>query len=424
MLTRRSHNKSRHGKNHRHGFLVIQLMDFNTGCSNCKRRRVKCDEQRPFCKNCEHRHDECVYNAEGPYFFAEHQSRPRRKRSSASQSHEALPTSMFDASSILNIPGAAEGSSVSSSLNMEQLELVIQWMMQTHELLARNEETRKVWEMAVLQEGLRAPFLMHGILAVSALHLSHIREPEQAKWLGVALSHKSRALSVFSAQLLNIDQSNAKAMVAFAGLVVVFGLGAALIPGNEVGPSFDTLLEIFTLARGMQTVLSEEFQFIKQSDFAPLFDITPPKIVFPPDILKAFNSLDELNIQFGQQSTHHKTTVYQPLIKELRELATFSLALPTSMTLVGGWAIRAPKEFINALISREPFALVLLAHFCGLLHISRENWCVGAWGRIVLEEVYHLLPLAGCSIFNGQLSMLWESEAISYLFQQTVAQRI
>ena len=61
---------------------------------------------------------------------------------------------------------------------MEQLELELQWIMHTHKLLARSEETRKVWELVVLQEALKAPFLMHGILGLSALHLSRLREPE------------------------------------------------------------------------------------------------------------------------------------------------------------------------------------------------------------------------------------------------------
>jgi len=275
---------------------------------------------------------------------------------------------------------------------MEQLQLVIQWIQRTHTFLARNEETRKVWEMAVLEEGLKAPFLMHGILALSALHLSCTRDSEQAKWLSVAISHKNTALSMFSEQLSNIDRSNAKAMMGFAGLVVVFGLGSALAPGTDAGPSLDALIEIFTLARGVQAVVNEAFQFLLQSNFAPILEATPPAIPFPDHVLIAFDNLSQLNTRLGQQSAHHDSTNYERPIQQLRYMAAFTLAQPTSMTLVGGWAIRAPSEYMSALNRREPFALVLLAHFCGFLNMACENWFVGPWGPIVLEEINQQMP--------------------------------
>lgn len=37
-----------------------------TGCVNCKRRRVKCDEGKPFCKKCNNLNLDCVYNIPNP----------------------------------------------------------------------------------------------------------------------------------------------------------------------------------------------------------------------------------------------------------------------------------------------------------------------------------------------------------------------
>lgn len=47
-----------------------------TGCDNCKRRRVKCDEGKPFCKKCTNMKLECVYSPIQPR---------RRKDSSTSK---------------------------------------------------------------------------------------------------------------------------------------------------------------------------------------------------------------------------------------------------------------------------------------------------------------------------------------------------
>lgn len=312
-----------------------------------------------------------------------------RSRSAANQSPHDFSTREWDAS--LNHLRPAEEQATSTTLDMEQLKLLFQWMQHTHRLFARNEQTRKVWEMAVLEEGLKAPFLMHGILGLSALHLSCSGNTEQAKWLSVAISHKNVALSMFSEQLSSIDQSNAKAMVGFAGLVIVFGLGSALTPGTDSGPSLSALIEIFTLSRGMQAVVNEEFQFLLQSNFAPLFEATPPDVPIPDHLVNAFDYLIELNTQLGREYDQHNVTSYKRSIDILRDLSAFTLADPTTMTLVGGWAIRLSPEFMGDLTRRDPFALVVLAHFCGLLDMAQENWCVGPWGSVVLDEIHQLL---------------------------------
>jgi hypothetical protein len=145
------------------------------------------------------------------------------------------------------------------------------------------------------------------------------------------------------------------------------------------------------LARGVQTVGSQAMEFLRHSNFAPLFNITDPGATIPDDVLLALNHLDDLNAQYGQQSGNHDPKSYERAIQTMRELAPFTFAEPTSLTVVGGWAIRAPPEFLEGLKSREPFALVILAHFCVFLHITRENWCIGPWGRLILGEIVQIL---------------------------------
>lgn len=393
MVYRRSHNKSRHG------------------CTNCKRRRVKCDEQRPNCTICTQRQEECVYSSEVPYFFAGKQSRKssRNKQSpTTGQTSNAASVSEDEESALLHQIGSARISS-GPVLNMEELELELQWIMQTHKLLARNEETRKVWETLVLQEALQAPFLMHGILGLSALHLSHLRaDNSQAKWLSIAMSHKNVAISMFSEQLSNIDRSNVKAMMSFAGLVVAFSLGSALTSGSPEGPSLNSLIEIFTLSRGVQAVVNAEPEFLRQSNFAPLFDVTPPQVSWPDHVLVAFDRLEKLNVQCGQQFAHHNTAVYERVIKYSRELAAFTLLQPTSMTLTSGFAIRAPEVYLSDLTSGQLYSLVVLAHYCGFLHMARENWCVGSWGRVVLGEIQQLLPPDWQYHIEWPVKQVWE----------------
>ncbi|KAJ6076282.1 hypothetical protein N7499_008263 [Penicillium canescens] len=378
MATRRSHQKSRHG------------------CSNCKRRKVKCEETRPCCQNCAQRNDTCVYISPGPFVFADKPEKPGRSSSkSARGGKSSTEGGSFEMSShaVNNYISALGATTVAAPLNLDHLELELQWIMHTHKLFARNEETRKVWEIPVLQEALHTPFLMHGILAISALHLAHIRQYErQTEWLNTAVVHKSTALSLFSENLHRIDESNARAMMSFASIAVVFSFASALICSNsDEGPSLNALADILILARGVHTVVGQAMEFLRHSNFAPLFDVTNPEVAVPDDVLRALDHLERLNAQYGQQPGIHGGKSYEPAIRSMKELAPFTYSGPTSLTLVGGWAIRSSPEFLEGLKNREPFPLVILAHFCVFLHITRENWCIGSWGRVVLGEILQIL---------------------------------
>lgn len=276
---------------------------------------------------------------------------------------------------------------------MTQLELVLQWINHTHKFAARSEKTRKVWEMPVLEEALSAPFLMHGILALSALHLSHLREDDRhVMWLDTAIAHKNTALVMFSDQLRNISKSNAKAMMIFAGLAFAFSLASALNMGTkEDGPGLNALTDVFNLARGVQTVLGAEREFLHQSNLEPLFDLSIPEVDIPENISAALDRLAQLQIQRNQLDDSIDSASYARAINRLRDLAAITCAIPNSMTMACGWAIHASQRYLDDLKAKKPLALVVLAHYCVFLHMARDNWCIGPWGREVLLDITQIL---------------------------------
>jgi hypothetical protein len=277
---------------------------------------------------------------------------------------------------------------------MDHLELVVQWVQKTHQCTARDEESRQIWQILVLREALLTPFLMHGILAVSALHLSLLRnDDKKASWLSMAIAHKNSALNSFSQELSNVNESNFKALFSFASLVVAFAFGASLT-GVAQGdrPSLDALNNVFLLSRGVQTIINSASEFILKSDFAPLLSTPLPTAVIPDRVTKEFDHLLELN-NFCGRKPHHDMTTYDRVIRNLEALSVCTYSQPTSLTLAAAFAIKAPPEFLKYLQRREPLALVILADYCVFLHMARENWCIGPWGRSILKEIRYCLPV-------------------------------
>ncbi|KAE8152067.1 Zn(II)2Cys6 transcription factor [Aspergillus avenaceus] len=378
MPIRRPHRKSRHG------------------CKSCKRRRVKCDESRPVCSHCQQRQEVCDYTAEVPYIWAtEGKSSGQRGRSrdkSPSQSDSGVSPTTGASFDILDRFGAGTVFTATPSLDMNQLRLIVQWQKETHRLFARNEETRHVWQVLIVDEALNVPFLMHGVLAVAALHLALCGvEPQRASWLALATSHKGQALNPFLERLNDVRPENAKAMLGFAGLVVAFAFGSALTGVADADqPSLDTLNNIFVLCRGVQQITNSAFSHLRQSSFAPLFAAVPPPTILPDAVKNSLDHLDMLNATCGLEGDHDVPT-YEQVIRALRDLSAYTYAQPTSMTMAAGWAIRTTPSYLEYIQRKEPLALVVHAHYCAFLHLARGNWFLQSWGSCVLRDIYQLL---------------------------------
>ncbi|KAJ6007399.1 hypothetical protein N7540_011375 [Penicillium herquei] len=382
MHRRRPHNKSRNG------------------CQNCKRRKVKCDEVHPVCSNCSERQVECIFTRPGPYLWTERSSsKPRRSKQSLADADSPSTSTIFSGGTPPESTHSDQASNPAStetpvSLNMEQLELTVQWIKHTHKDFVRGEETRKIMEISVLEAGLTAPYLMHGVMALSALHLSHQSQPDQRRrgssWFTIAMHHQNAALSMFRDQLNQINEANVHASLIFAGLAASFGFASALqTEAKEEMPSLNTLLKIFDLARGLKAVLDSTSHLQQENDLNPLLAFEVPADAAVPNCTQsAFDRLVELS----EQMDHH-TEYYKRAIKSMRFLSSISFAGPTSMTLSVGWASMIPREYLEDIKCRKPFALVVLAHYCVFLHMGQRNWCLGRWGYEVLLEISQILDL-------------------------------
>ncbi|GAB1217442.1 hypothetical protein ATERTT37_006681 [Aspergillus terreus] len=206
-------------------------------------------------------------------------------------------------------------------LNMSQLRLLVHWQTETYKTFTRGEETKHVWLVLIVEEALGNLFLMHGILAVPALHISLA----ESFCLDLASAHKTKALHSFVGGLTDINLTNAKAMVSFAGFVVAFAFGSALTGSAEPDkPSLDALKNIFVLCRGVQKITNTAFSHLQQSTFAPLFDARTPDTAIPSRVKEALENLTKLNEDCGVESTH-PTATYLHAIETLVDLITTAM---------------------------------------------------------------------------------------------------
>ncbi|KAI7360196.1 hypothetical protein KC320_g222 [Hortaea werneckii] len=216
------------------------------GCIQCKQRRVKCDEVRPTCGHCVERKWECEFpttatRRKGPALSPV--SSVSEKHPSGSQSPTPDPTGLEVGSRVwkhtqllsclekLNVPRQAPGDH-SAYQRQDALELMDHFEDTLEPWLGSPVAQSMIQEHGI-QIGLKAPYLLHALLAYSASHLSRLH-PEQPKYSEAAKTHFTRSLQAYSTELVyELERGNANALLSASGILAKLSFINTPVLSNE-----------------------------------------------------------------------------------------------------------------------------------------------------------------------------------------------
>ncbi|KAF2003217.1 hypothetical protein P154DRAFT_543916 [Amniculicola lignicola CBS 123094] len=296
MGMRRAHTKSR------------------LGCSQCKKRRIKCDGKQVKCANCEKRGLECSF-----LLLAPSQRLTVGSPRSPSTEIAVVPKTPYDihvfrhgveddsTDSSSSAPSSPEqGSPYSSPERFSELlgiprslgfdvwkDVRFQLSPRLQELLTHYEHTTSltlatdgagkiVWQNFVPELAAKHTFLVHGMLSIASLHISRLYEAsDQKKLMGnIAVSEMNKALACYRPAIASIDESNAAGLFATATLTAVYFFRTASLdieealrslPTNAVeehAAGVDTMVQAVTRTfwglRGALSVLTPGWQWITE----------------------------------------------------------------------------------------------------------------------------------------------------------------
>ncbi|KIW07365.1 uncharacterized protein PV09_02211 [Verruconis gallopava] len=385
MHKRRSHTKSR------------------KGCTNCKKRHVKCDEQGPPCAACMARGttDTCAY-----------QTKPSDARSEG-QARSATTTT-----TTTTTPSAtdAESSSRSDGPQMEEsearrlleLRLMHRWMTHTWKCMHGLDEDAEFLIEQLPQASLRYEYLLYGTLALCAADLAihgeqtTLRARGPSFYLATAMSYYDLASQALRPQLAKQD-ADAHVWV-YMTTVMLTTLQMAIAQcleargGREPRPSMiERLGLIIDLSAGSGSVaLSDSFSLFSGAGgsmmqrAAELLGGPPPPCVEPA--LQAV--IDHLHAVVSDPSAPDAEPLapqYRPCYALVARLLELSVR-EESRRQIRGTCVSVPmycgRDFYAAVTSSQPTALFLLIIFGALVEIGARDgfWWANHFGPGLVQE--------------------------------------
>lgn len=275
-------------------------------------------------------------------------------------------------------------------VNFRDLELMVQWCTSSYLGLSRDERTQHIWQSTVPREAGSHPCLMHGLLAFSALHLSGLRQGDISEtYLNVAVAHESQALALLRPLLEDINASNANAVFSLSGLITAFAFAFPQAPNlQEALTPVDDFARVMLLARGMQDVLNAALHWVRDGELGYLIHLDDYESGLPPEAAQALGQLRQRNAACSSQD---EVEIYVHTIDQVEIMMERMHGGCPRASLAPLWCIKVPGKFIGLLTNHEPMALVILAHFCVVLHGLTDTWWLRGWGSGMLRSIWRSL---------------------------------
>ncbi|OBT46048.1 hypothetical protein VE00_03739 [Pseudogymnoascus sp. WSF 3629] len=170
-------------------------------------------------------------------------------------------------------------------------------------------------------------------------------------------------------------------------MTAIFAFSLSMLrPHEEPSRPIKELFGVFTLLRGMPVVIGEMWNWVRESEIAPMFvgRELDDSIVLSDDITNAIKLLEDRN-QLTEVDSDRNT--YTLAIQGLKESFMLISSKDRDNGMVLSWPITVSQEYIAFLRSRRQMALVILAHYAVILYGVRDTWWAMGWGSKLIQEL-------------------------------------
>ncbi|KAG4419972.1 hypothetical protein IFR04_006912 [Cadophora malorum] len=333
-----------------------------TGCLTCKKRKIKCDETRPECGNCIKHTLECVY---------------------ALSKVQVTSTSLSD--------GAHD-------LNLVDLEFLHNYCTSTALTLHRDPPTIRLWSITVPEFGFIHDYVMHGILALSALHLGYCHPERKEFCTRQATLHHKLGLEKATPALSAFSEENATAMYLFSALTCLYTY-------MTIGQTDDSVLGgesswIF-LSRQSYSLIRMADKTLRKGPLGPLLAAGERRtrlrdmVAESPACFVEADRLEELSARIDESvSDPEAKEAYNAAISDMLRILKVMYSLPEEgreLSDVFRWPFQLSVGFMDLLQTPTQECLAVIAHFAIIPEFLSSKWWLEGFGRRLLAKLYPLI---------------------------------
>lgn len=252
--------------------------------------------------------------------------------------------------------------------------------------LSANLQTTQLLQEAICREAFANDFLMHGLLALTAVHIIY-ETKDYDTWCRAARSHNDVALSSFIRALNNINPVNCHALFAFSWILAILAISSARAAATGIHASVvEKTVGFFLLLRGVRTVI--RYEWVVDGPLGSLIDKGEPR---PTGYLS-----DEIRVALAQLLEHYNRSTgddlairasYATAIAQLEAIFDCACRGVQDSNYILAWPDACEGSFLTFLQEGRQMAFAVLAYYGALLHRLDDLWWAYGWGSQLVEAI-------------------------------------
>jgi hypothetical protein len=292
--------------------------------------------------------------------------------------------------------------SLPANFTMLDLELLHFWTTQSVQQFVDFENCVELFRTPVVDMALEHAFLMHELLALSALHLSRLRPHKAAIYNQASDNHAATALALFQPEIANLTTKNCHACFAFSTILWVHAWAAQDLskpstlffpPKSGVQGNDSMTIQWVKLHRGSHGISQTLYPVISTGPLEPLFspwkDLDEDR--YDPLLENEKRQLGDLAEAWKNSPSipDEKKEILDTTLKSLRRIfsmLTYNLNI-SKLSVVMSWFSIISEEYLQILEQKMPEAMLLVFYYCVPLKKLEETWWMRGKAENLLNTV-------------------------------------
>lgn len=290
---------------------------------------------------------------------------------------------------------------ISGCFKLNDFELLHHYTTSACLTFSMDPMVRNFWRVNVPQIGFTTPYILRGLLSLSALHMAKFRSERKDFYTAEALLHHNAALNLVLPLFSTITAENCVQLFLFSTLTNYFAFGKPREPDTFLLTRHGVLPEWLMLFRGVRAVMETEHAIIRNSTMATMFETGFAmheywiSHAFENEALSAL----EANIRDTMQHEPSHLDAMMLAMDALKRSYAIVYGAPQLKAQADDdkvrgifiWLFKISDEFIALVGDGNSEALCILAYFCVLMRRLDFLWWMEGWGLHLIESIYSRL---------------------------------
>ncbi|XXG96204.1 hypothetical protein Hte_002485 [Hypoxylon texense] len=219
-------------------------------------------------------------------------------------------------------------------------------------------------------------FVRETINALLMLH-QWCQSPSHSSLYAAAHQHHIEASALFRTSHIEVNEANWIGILMFGIGVIIFQFATVLKASDEA----DDYLEMLRIMRSSFYLSAEIGPFVASSPIMFLTGQYLRRLELHLDE-STWNSVCRLDsLDYPDDTTEETRAACLRAIAALKEWVVNVDGNPGNWRQFIEWPATVPDEYLSALSSRHPVALVVFVYWCSIMHRSPKRWFMVGWAN-------------------------------------------